>query len=686
MSGASLNKELLAQGSCVVLETCASTHPKKLHVSDLKTLCKASLVLPLQEYLSFLMRFGYLKLDRETQNVAITLDGQRLLKNKQTDKLVGQAGKHFRSLLANIGGVGSDTRKKARGKRTAVVEKNRTTESSSFSSSSSQSISSTPGSPSTPEPPPAVSPATESFDHLESVSTPTAPLPFDSNENEGTIGGRYQTVEMLGKGSVGTVYLARQIKMGREVAVKEMNGLAVLFPKPLLFKVIRRFAREMSRVAALSHPNIAVILDGNALKDQPYMVFEYLPGGSLHHLLAENEFIPPETAMPIFLQCLNALRYAHHRGVQHRNLKPSNILFDDSGNVRIVDWGMIPVMDKEMTEGPRQRLVSTSSVGYIPPEVLADPSLRNEASDLYSLGMILYEMMAGRLPGRRSPMPTDLYPELPPIVDELFDRMTDDQPQERYPTADDVLEAFHSAEGFDSLVDPSSAVLFWDIAPEEGAMEPIEESPPSPEAKAVGIARIKAPAKPKEPPRSVADSPPPVKTVDNYRQQPTTEVQELPLDAPEEDEELLPAQDPDRPDSVEPDASHEPEDEHDEASEEDPPEEEDTRKFLETPTAGSAVAVGEESLEIEVDVQEAVGMAALEQEAEASDEQVSSDGLVWEDGGGGKETSDSNPSLSWQKTGELEATEHESAGLEVTVTSGDDKMELMSPSEPVEED
>ncbi len=518
--------------------------------------------------------------------------------------------------------------------------------------------------------------------------TPTAPLPFAEESSEGTIGGRYQTVEMVGKGTVGTVYMARQIKMGREVVVKEMSGLAVLFPKPLLFKVIRRFARDMTRVASLSHPNIAVILDGNALKDQPYVVFEYLPGGSLQALLAENEYIPPETALPIFLQCLSALRYAHHRGVHHRNLKPSNILFDDSGNVRIVDFCMIPVVDQEISQRPRQRLVSASSVAYIPPEVLADPTQRTEASDLYSLGIILYEMLAGRLPGRRSPMPTDLYPDLPRIVDELFDRLTDDQPADRLQTADEVLDTFHSAEGFEDLVDPSSAVLFWDIAPEELEPEPVRAvlNELEPEPQAVGIGRITAPPKNRAVTEVVRDQPatepePEDASGDFQETPPTTEVMEVstnlddgateqhpevPAAAAEESAEEL----------VEPQGGELDED--------------DARPFLETPagippTGDHASFESEDSLEIDVEVQAAVD----EITGESRDQQDEDDGMEWEDGEVGRTlSSEDNTSLSWVKTGELTKEEPSLGTLEVTVTTNSEgeEMELMAPSEPVEDE
>ena len=682
----------------MVLETCAATHPKRLHVSDLKMLCKASLILPLQEYLSFLLRFGYLKLDLESQLVAITLDAQRLLKNP-SDKLVEQAEKHFRSLLVS---VSTDdpatntskrpTRRKAPGSRvkaapTVPTEESFSSSSSSISSSSafisssSASISSSSASISPLSSRPQAEPP-ESFEQLETSPTPTSPLPFEGDE--GTIGGRYQTVEMLGKGSVGTVFLARQIKMGREVAVKEMNGLATLFPKPLLFKVIRRFAREMTRIASLSHPNIGVILDGNALKDQPYVVFEYLPGGSLQSLLADNEYIPPETAIPIFLQCLNALRYALHRGVQHRNLKPSNILFDDSGNVRIVDFGMIPVMNKEMKKGSRQELVSTSSVGYIPPEVLADPGNRNESSDLYALGMILYEMLAGRLPGRRSPMPTDLWAELPPIVDELFDRLTHDNPAERFATADEVLESFHCAEGFEALVDPSSAVLFWDIAPEEDAQVNAVQSSPEAEVPVVGIGRIKSAVKPLPVTEIVRDDPPPPVAADIRESPVTTEVWELPPDNHGEVGELEPSFEPqlEDPGSLDlgpaeegntgllvPETTPEPSEEDEES--------EDNRRFLETPAGiRRAIVPGDEdSLEIEVDVQDSAGQATFQGEEDG--------GLVWEEGEARDNGSGESDALSWEETGELNT-----GGLEVTVSSSNDEepMELMSPSEPVDQD
>lgn len=430
-SSGQITKEMLAQGARILLETCAATHPEKLQVQDIKHLCGSSLVLPLSEYIGFLLRFGYVKLDQETQELSITLDGQRVLKLNQTDEFVDRAHKHFEPLLANI---------------SARAE--------------------TPGAP-------AADAASASFGSGDFSPTPMSPVPEGGSES---LDGVYQKLEQLGEGSLGTVFLARQLRMGREVVLKEVDGLGRLFDKPLLYKMIRRFARQMAQVGAMSHPNIAMILDGNPLKEQPYVVFELVQGGNLRQLLSDNEYLPPVVAVPIFLQCLNGLRYAHASGILHRNLKPENILLDSAMNVRLIDFNMLPILDSGM-DTPKG-FVNARSVGYTAPEVLTDASTASISSDLYSLGMVLYEMLAGKLPGRRSPMPSDLYPDLPEVMDELFDRLTQDDRGERYGSVDEVIDVFQGGGGVD-LLNPNSAVLFWDYPASDEAPEVTHTTPPA---------------------------------------------------------------------------------------------------------------------------------------------------------------------------------------------------------------
>lgn len=428
MSHHSLNEEVLAQGAWLVLETCAKVHPERLSLQDLRPLCKDNLVLPLQDYVGFLLRFGQLKLDQEAQQLWITLDGQRTLRTKKLSLLEHQARAHFKAVLSIV----------------ALEDE--------------QSI----------EMPPGVATDAGAVAGTAGASdgaraTPTRST--GSRQQRGTVGGRYQVMGVIGRGAVSTVYRASQLRMGREVAVKELD-LTRLFSEPVLQKVVRSVARGLVKAAALTHPNIAVLLDGNLLKDRPYVVYELLPGGSLEQALAKNGTMPLETAVPVFLQCLNAVRHAHRCGVHHRNLKPSNILFDDSGNVQVTDFGMSPPLG-DVPSGSEQRLLSSSSGSYLPPEILGDPSARDHQTDLYSLGVVLYEMLTGRLPGRRCPMPSELIPQTPPVIDQLFDRMTHGVPDKRFASADEVLEAFYAAE---VLVDPRAAVLLWD----DGAVHPVD--------------------------------------------------------------------------------------------------------------------------------------------------------------------------------------------------------------------
>ena len=199
---------------------------------------------------------------------------------------------------------------------------------------------------------------------------------------------------------------------------------------------------ETARKAAqLSHPNIAMILDGNTSRDYPYLVSEYVSSGSLRRVLKRAEKIPPELSVKVFLQILHGLGHAHQRGVIHRGLKPENILFDRSGNVRITDFGMARVVERDQAV-IQHVYVGMGSVAYMAPELFTSPKSLDKRSDLYAVGIIFYEMLARKLPGRRSAMPTELHEGLPKVIDDLFDKLTQDDPEDRYSTVDEVLEDY----------------------------------------------------------------------------------------------------------------------------------------------------------------------------------------------------------------------------------------------------
>jgi serine/threonine protein kinase len=223
-----------------------------------------------------------------------------------------------------------------------------------------------------------------------------------------TIGGRYRLEKRLGAGAMAEVWLARDTQLDRLVALKRLRGDA----DPL------RFEREAHAVASLSHPNIARLFDYGSEEGRPYMVFEYLPGGTLEDRLAAGGLLEDAETERIATEVAEGLAHAHDRGLIHRDLKPTNIVFDEEGRAKITDFG-IARMSGADTLTDAGTLVGTAA--YMSPEQASGEPV-TPASDVYSFGVLLFRMLTGRLPFE-SPNAVDLLRrqlhEPPPPVAEV---------------------------------------------------------------------------------------------------------------------------------------------------------------------------------------------------------------------------------------------------------------------------
>ena len=209
-----------------------------------------------------------------------------------------------------------------------------------------------------------------------------------------TIAGRYRLDEMLGRGGMSEVWAATDTELGRRVALKLLAPDADT----------ARFEREARAVASLGHPNITQLYDYGEEGGRPYMVLEYLPGGTLEERLRDGKPLPDRETMQISAELASGLAHAHSRNVVHRDLKPANVLFDEEGRAKLADFGIARMAAGEGTLTEAGTVLGTAA--YISPEQAAGLPA-TAASDVYSFGVMLFRMLTGRLPFEAS-NPMDL--------------------------------------------------------------------------------------------------------------------------------------------------------------------------------------------------------------------------------------------------------------------------------------
>lgn len=303
----------------------------------------------------------------------------------------------------------------------------------------------------------AVAPRSERESDVPPVQAPPAPgaraarNELDPRGGEGKgqeIDLRYVKYDAMGQGPLGTVYRGRHTALGLDVCVKELKDIFGYFTFLQRGQVIKRLKEELCAQALVRHPGVVAVLDQNCDVARPYFVLELCSGGNLRERLDEagGEPLPVQSAIRVFLQLCYGLRAAHQQNLTHANLKPENVLFDHYGNAKLGDFGLSRVIEVDSARGMPQVFVGTGGMGYMSPEQLARSNKDlGPGSDVYSLGILLYEMLTGQLPGRRSPLPSAVNPEVPKELDPIFDRMTQDRRTERHPDVDAVLTDFYAA-------------------------------------------------------------------------------------------------------------------------------------------------------------------------------------------------------------------------------------------------
>jgi serine/threonine protein kinase len=292
---------------------------------------------------------------------------------------------------------------------------------------------------------------------------------------EGQRLGQYEIVERIGRGGMALVYMAYHPALRRQVAIK-------VLPTYFLHDedFLARFEQEAALAAQLDHPHILPIYDFGQAGEIPYIVMPLIAGGTLADRLKSG--LPLAQVIPIFRDLLGAVEYAHSRGVVHRDLKPANVLMRGSNWPLLADFGIARIAE------PSLRLTSPGTVAgtpeYMSPQQCQGQTV-DQRADLYAMGVILFEMLTGRVPYHGAdplevmfrhrygevPSARDFNAALPPVWDEVLGRALAKEPEERYPTAQALAEAFEAAwrqtmrEGSPAFSsDPSDPAVLYETA------------------------------------------------------------------------------------------------------------------------------------------------------------------------------------------------------------------------------
>jgi serine/threonine-protein kinase len=305
--------------------------------------------------------------------------------------------------------------------------------------------------------------------------------------------GQYEIIDELGRGGMATVYRARQPSINRMVAIK-------VLPRHFLHdpSFIERFKREVDVISRLEHPHILPIYDFGETDGVPFIAMRFLGGGSLADYLRRARPTLADLERPL-TQISEALDYAHKEGIVHRDLKPGNILLDDNNNAYLTDFGVARIMDSNLTGSA---IIGTPA--YMSPEQANGLALDGR-SDIYALGVVLFEAIAGREPYEAptpmallykhisEPMPSvrSIRPDVPVAIDAVVAKATAKEPDQRYASAIEMAEAYEVALGEANQAqtashrEPATLVDTGDVAPAQveitGMRDDAPTMPPTPQ-------------------------------------------------------------------------------------------------------------------------------------------------------------------------------------------------------------
>ncbi|MCP3144235.1 serine/threonine-protein kinase [Pyxidicoccus xibeiensis] len=468
-------------------------------LADVKATLEPSVSLEFDNYFFFLRKFHYIAMDREAQ-LKLTEHGERVAGGELQDRFTSEVGEFFADQLGPSEdeppvAQGTDeplvmpppppellldeaevvipplppapppAMPPARGSRTGLPALEVT-------ASQASPLSLAPATPAAPEArreatliapspfaPSAPTPVAASLPSITpplaaapmpppAAPTPAAAAPAAASAPKGAeLDLRYQKFDPIGTGPLGTVFKGRFTALGLDICLKELKDIFGYFSFLQRGEVLRRLKKELCAQAQVRHPGVVQVVDQNVDTARPYFVLELMHGSLKERLDAGGgNGIPVPVALRAFLQMAYGLRAAHASGLTHHNLKPENVLFDAYGNAKLSDFGLGRVVEVDATKGMPQVFMGTGGMSYMAPELLGRGGKEPGASaDVYGLGILLYEMLTGQIPGRRSALPSEVNPEAPSGLDQLFDKATQDKREQRYPDMDAMLEDFYKA-------------------------------------------------------------------------------------------------------------------------------------------------------------------------------------------------------------------------------------------------
>jgi hypothetical protein len=449
---AKVAKEVLCEEARFILANvmAEARYGRQNRYDDIRRVCEGAVSIPFSEYVGFLEKSGYLRQDNENESLEVTPDGETVVNGGNLPEFTERAVSHFKKL------------RQSRAMATGAM-----------------AIPATPG---------------LSGPVMRNEASAARPLPAKDAAKVASSGGRssaavggeianamdmeqrYEKLATIGSGGMGTVYRARQVALNREVALKEIRDLFGFFSEDQRNEIVRRFTDVVRAWGNLAHPNILPIHDVNLWTEYPYVVTELASNGSARRLINDAEEIPVELAFKYLLQTLHALRAAHQQKVFHRSLKPEQLLIDAYGNVKVSDFGFSRIVERDHAV-IRQIYVGMGNVAYMAPELYTDPAATSPQTDIYALGIIFYELLTRKLPGRRSPMPSQINSSLPHGIDDIFDKMTRDAREERYSTIDEILDDIDKLEGTEKIIGKQNVVLVGESPLSQVKFRPGAEDP-----------------------------------------------------------------------------------------------------------------------------------------------------------------------------------------------------------------